>query len=348
MEALYIKIANYLKFLISENSKKQNFQLPSETQLQNKFNVSRVTVRQAFDSLKKENLIYAIKGKGYFSRGDILPEEDYELKTTIAFIMTTTTNILHEQIIKGVNDYCNQHNIHLLTYLTYNDALLEQQKIRDAMKIHADGFILLPCDNDTYSNELLKIVNKKPIVLVDRTLHGLNLTTVSSNHTELALNAVKYFHKKGLKDIAYISHQLDLSSSTVEREEGIKKGLLKYMGQLNNNNFVHDFIQKHNYYNFYLQYFSEHKNIQGVLTSSCNVHLLDALKKLNRKINKDVFLVSIDNPDTSNNPIYFPTIIQNGYKIGFTAAEYVYKMIREDLPNQKQTIHIPVKYKNWK
>lgn len=348
MEALYIKIANYLKFLIAENSKKQTFQLPSETQLQNKFNVSRVTVRQAFDSLKKENLIYAIKGKGYFSRGDILFEENYETKTTIAFIMTTPTNGLHSQIIKGVNDYCNLHNIHLLTYLTYNDAILEQQKIHDAMKMHADGFILLPCDNDTYSNELLKIVNKKPIVLVDRTLHGLNLTTVSSNHTELALNAVKYFHKKGLKDIAYISHQVDLSTSTIEREEGIKKGLLKYMGQLNNNNFVHDSVPEHNLYNFYLQYFLDHKNIQGILATPCNLHLLDALKKMNRKINKDIFLVSIDSIPYANTPSYLPTIIQNGYKIGHTAAEYVYKMIREDLPNKKQTIHIPVKYKNWK
>lgn len=214
--------------------------------------------------------------------------------------------------------------------------------------MHADGIVLLPCDNDTYSTELLKFINKKPIVLVDRALHGLNLTTVSSNHTELALNAVKYFHKKGLKDIAYICHQLDLSASTMEREEGIKKGMLKYMGQLNNNNFIHDDVPAHNLYNFYLQYFSEHKNIQGVLATPCNNALFEALKRLNRKVNRDIFLVSIDNDPYTNTNVIYPCIIQNGYKIGYTAAEYVYKMIREELPNEKQTIHIPVKYKNWK
>lgn len=134
----------------------------------------------------------------------------------------------------------------------------------------------------------------------------------------------------------------------MEREDGIKKGLLKYMDQVNNNNFIHDVILEHNLYDFYLQYFSNHKNIQGILGSPCNATLFEVLKKLNKKINKDIFLVSIDNDPNIHTNTYYPTIIQNGYKIGYSAAEYVYKMIREDLPNKKQTIHIPVKYKNWK
>jgi len=346
MKPLYAKIIDYLKYLIKDN--KGDCPLPSEMQLQQKYGVSRVTVRRALDTLKKENLIYSIKGKGYFVKKDGLIPENYDSKVTIAFIITTHLNSLYNQILQGVNDYCNQHNIHLLTYFSYNNALLEQQKIRDATKMHVDGLILLPCDNDTYSSELLKLINKKPIVLVDRSLQGLNLTTISSNHTEMALNAVKYFHKKGLKNISYISHQTDLSASTKEREEGIKEGLLKYMGQINNNNFIHENIPEHNLCEFYIQYFSKHKNIQGILATPCTPFLISALKTLNRKINQDIFLISIDNDPNMKHDVIYPTIIQNGYKIGWTASEHIYKMIMEDLPNKKDTIHIPIKYKNWK
>ena len=61
------------------------------------------------------------------------------------------------------------------------------------------------------------------------------------------------------------------------------------MGQVNNNNFIHDVILEHNLYDFYLQYFSNHKNIQGILGSPCNATLFEVLKKLNKKINKDLF-----------------------------------------------------------
>ena len=348
MEPLYSQVINYLKYLISENKLNKSFRIPSEAQLQQKCNVSRVTVRRALRELQEENLIYSLKGKGYYIKENIFNEDNYALKTTIAFIMTTPVNVLYNQILKGVNDYCNQHDIHLVVYFTYNNSSLEKQKIQDASRLHVNGIILLPCDSDIYSAELLKYINKKPIVLVDRTLYGLNLPTVSSNHAELATFAVKYLLKKGANDIVYIVHQTSLSSSTIERQESIKNAILKYTGSLNNSNFLHEDSQNNNLYEVYLQYFSQHPNTRGVIASPCNNQLFDALKKLNKTINKDIFLASIDNDPFTPTSIVVPSIIQNGHKIGFTAAEHIYKMIHENLPNTKQTIHIPVKYKNWK
>ena len=348
MQTIYEKIANYLRYLIEENKNNPNYRLPSEQQLQKKFSASRVSVRRAFKKLQDENLILSMKGKGHFINYDAGFDNSYEIKTTIAFIMTNPSNNFHQQILKGVNEYCNDNNIHLITYFSYNDPRLEQQKLIDAKNSHVDGIILFPCDNDVYSAELLKLINKKPIVLVDRYLKGLNLPCVSSKHQELAFNAVKYFYKKNLHDIVYICHQANLSSSTIDREEGIKNGLLKFMGQLNNNNFLHESAPPDKIYDLYLDYFSKNKHIKGVLATPCNEDLLRALETLKLKINRDIFMISIDESPESSAQTIYPSIIQNGFKIGYTAGEYVVKMLREYLPNTKQSIMIPVKYKNWR
>lgn len=347
MEAVYEKIANYLRYLIEENKNSPNYRLPSEQQLQKKFSASRVSVRRAFKKLQGENLIYSMKGKGHFINREAVFDNTYAIRTTIAFIMTKPSNHFHQQILNGINAYCNENNIHLITYFSYNDPKIEQQKLLDANNSHVDGIVLFPCDNDVYSNELLKLVNKKPIVLVDRYLKGLNLPCVSSNHFEIAFNAVKYFHKKNLHDVVYICHQSNLSSSTIDREEGIKKGMLKFMGQLNNNNFIHETVSRDKLYDLYLNYFTKNSHINGILSTSCNEELFQVFDTLNLKLNRDIFLISIDESPDSSSKILYPSIIQNGFKIGYTAGEYVIKMIREYLPNKKEFIHIPVKYKNW-
>ena len=47
---------------------KPNQVLPSESELCEKYQVSRITVRRAVDELVKENKLYKIKGKGCFVR----------------------------------------------------------------------------------------------------------------------------------------------------------------------------------------------------------------------------------------------------------------------------------------
>ncbi|MBU2972675.1 GntR family transcriptional regulator [Pseudoalteromonas sp. C2R02] len=63
---LYQKIRQYVLELISNNSTKPSTKLPSERTLQEKFQSTRITVREALFRLEAEGLIYSQKRKGWF------------------------------------------------------------------------------------------------------------------------------------------------------------------------------------------------------------------------------------------------------------------------------------------
>lgn len=63
-EPIYMKIEKYLKDLIDSGEIKQGELLPSENKLCEKFNVTRMTVRSAFNNLVKEGYISRKRGIG--------------------------------------------------------------------------------------------------------------------------------------------------------------------------------------------------------------------------------------------------------------------------------------------
>ena len=63
---LHKQISNWLREQIEEGSLKKNEKLPSENELSDTFEVSRVTVRRALQTLENEQLIYRCQGLGSF------------------------------------------------------------------------------------------------------------------------------------------------------------------------------------------------------------------------------------------------------------------------------------------
>lgn len=63
---LYIQVIRLIKQQIFSGSLKPGDVLPPESQICRNFNISRTTVRQAFDQLVEENLIIRRRGKGSF------------------------------------------------------------------------------------------------------------------------------------------------------------------------------------------------------------------------------------------------------------------------------------------
>lgn len=63
---LHKQISNWLKQEISSGELERNEKLPSENELSDKFDVSRVTVRRALQTLENEQLIYRCQGLGSF------------------------------------------------------------------------------------------------------------------------------------------------------------------------------------------------------------------------------------------------------------------------------------------
>ncbi len=71
---LYAQVKNYLQDEI-ENRMKPGDVIPSEPELEKRFNVSRITVRRALDELVSEGLIVRQQGRGTFVRKDPIAQE---------------------------------------------------------------------------------------------------------------------------------------------------------------------------------------------------------------------------------------------------------------------------------
>ncbi|CAG2158345.1 HTH-type transcriptional repressor NagR [Cupriavidus numazuensis] len=63
---LYIRIRDTLRAGILDGSHPPHSQMPSESELQDRFGVSRITIRQALSHLEREGLIFKRHGKGSF------------------------------------------------------------------------------------------------------------------------------------------------------------------------------------------------------------------------------------------------------------------------------------------
>ena len=64
--ALYVQIKEALRGEIVNGKLKPHDQLPSESELTERFSVSRITVRQALNDLQKDGLIFKLHGKGSY------------------------------------------------------------------------------------------------------------------------------------------------------------------------------------------------------------------------------------------------------------------------------------------
>src|SRR5690606_8968981 len=63
---LYFQLKEILRAQILDGSYPAESRMPSESELGEQFQVSRITVRQALGDLQKEGLIFKIHGKGTF------------------------------------------------------------------------------------------------------------------------------------------------------------------------------------------------------------------------------------------------------------------------------------------
>lgn len=62
----YYQLANILRKLIDEGEYHEHNAIPSERQLENRYNLSRPTIRQAINLLERQGYLYRIHGKGTF------------------------------------------------------------------------------------------------------------------------------------------------------------------------------------------------------------------------------------------------------------------------------------------
>ena len=223
MKPLYRIIMEELTSLINSGSYRPNEKLPSESELMNKYNTSRITVTRALRELELKGLIYKIKGKGSF----VSSRKSRDSKI-ISLVLPHKEGFFSggQQYIRSITSASNKKGYLCSVHYSEQSSAKERLILEDLERHEVSGVILYPIDNRNIDIISKLSIESFPITLLDRPLQELELPVVVSENREGAKSAVNYILENGHKNIAFIG-VLD-AESAVERYKGYCNALIDF------------------------------------------------------------------------------------------------------------------------
>ena len=349
MEKKIEMVKNYLYDIINKHKSETNFQLPSENALCLKFNVSRITVKNAIQKLMEENLVYRHQGKGTFisfeAKQKLYNEKKGDLKL-IGLVLPDLSSNFMLTIINGVDRFLSETHYRMVLYCTQFSQKKEIAALQELTKMGVSGILIYPVDQEIYSQELRRLVTSRfPLVFIDRTLPGLNAHSVMSNHTLDVKEATQHLLSLGHKNIGIISTIPDGTSTIIERLKG-------YTMALSANRIpIHGYYKLLDLENYDEQweskistFFRKNRSLSAVIIFNSDLcyKTLHVLDKLQKRIPDDISVVAYADDYSGMEkflPIPLTSIHQNTILLGKTAAKILIRNI-ESPDEFTQTIKI--------
>jgi GntR family transcriptional regulator, arabinose operon transcriptional repressor len=122
-----------------------NSMFMTENEAIERYKVSRITVRQAFNLLEEDGLIYRVQGKGCF----VAPHDARPTKS-VAFLGTCiVTNGVESVLLRAIEEYVDHHNYNMLICNTNNDFNRAERYLQRLIKTKIDAIIYAGILSDT-------------------------------------------------------------------------------------------------------------------------------------------------------------------------------------------------------
>lgn len=230
---MYAVVKEYILSKIKKGELFPEDRIPSERELMDLFQVSRITVRKAIDELAIEGYIYRLQGIGAFVQKPS-PKAQVVSSKLVGVFLTTASDVLSVGILRGLEEYLSVLGFHPVVQFSDNDENSEKEKLDRLIQLQVAGFIILPHLCSLSDQTLLDLVKqKKPLIFVDRTIEGLEYHSVQSDNQKGAYDITRHLlETHGYKKIAFVSWESTKVSSVRERLYGAKKACDEFGGNL--------------------------------------------------------------------------------------------------------------------
>ena len=220
---LYETIYNDLLDGIRNGTYPPGSRLPSEKELSEKYDVSRITSKKSLEMLADENLITRMPGRGSY----VLGEDDQkkmvqerkeiqqpgEQKHLVGVVMDAFGPVFGIEILLGIEFECRKRGYDMLLKCTYGDMEEENRAVRRMVELGVEGIILMCVQGENYNAEIMKLtIQGFPMVLVDRRLRGLPIPFVGTDNYQAAKELTDYLIEEGHKKICFLSQELSSAS----------------------------------------------------------------------------------------------------------------------------------------
>ncbi len=358
-QPLYLQIQNHFKSLITSGELAEGDKIPSEKELMEEFNVSRITVANALTQLAKDHWIYRIPGRGSYVQGKAegqtspfvsvrtdddrskavaIAEERANPRTAghrrmIAFLIPSMEDYFALRLIQGINSIIDESRFYLAIVLTNHSKEREKEAIVELIQKGAAGFIIFPIDAETYNEEILALkIRDFPFVLIDRYLPGVETNFVCSDSRKGSQLAVSHLWELGHRDIAICSDS-PLPTITVEERISGYMDALKQKGAMINpalilTEFSVDYKSLDDDHALYRYIKNGFATAFITLNAKLGLRIASIARKLKMNVPGDISILTFDDPSSGiDDQGVFTHVAQSEEEIGNRAAQILIDLL---------------------
>jgi GntR family transcriptional regulator, arabinose operon transcriptional repressor len=347
---LYEIIFNDLLDQIKTGKLTTHDRVPSEKELANHYQVSRITSKKSLDKLALLGVIERIRGKGSYvaktlpdlsefeqSAGRNLNSEPLKRKGVLGLIVPDFFSDSYGRVmLRSIERRCSEYNYNLIIKLSYGIQEEEDLAISSLIQQGVMGLIIYPVNGEHYTEGILRLVlDKFPLVLIDRYLKGISACAVYTDNKEASQKLTNYLLDRGHQHIAFISPPEEYTSSIEERIQGFTSSYLQRGLAVNSDYLITELFSTLPSFNqsnesiedqLKLKEFIQN-NPQVTAYIACEyeiaVVLTHVLKSLGKVIPDDCSITCFDHPLIPYNDFVFTHIKQNEELMGTQAVNCI-------------------------
>lgn len=230
MKPKYQIIIDDIKSHILSGTYKAGEQIPTESALQDLYQVSRQTVRKALLELANEGYLRSEKGSGtYVSNQYRARANGKSANKTIGVITTYISDYIFPSIIRGIEGRLNEDNYSLLLASTNNDVMQEKKALEMMLAYGVDGLIVEPTRSNLYNPNIPYYLSfqeqEVPLVMINAYYEELDVPYFCIDDVQSSYLATRQLIAKGHTRIGIIAKMDDLQGKLR------MKGFIKALGE---------------------------------------------------------------------------------------------------------------------
>lgn len=343
---LYRAIYNDLIQKINTGFYKKGDKLPSEKELADEYNVSRITSKKALEMLADEGLIIRVPGRGSFVKDDETDDKDSKPSnnkyTLVGVILPDFSEAYGTGLLSGIEKQASEENCFIVVKRSYGRQDVEEEIIDSMIQFGVDGIIIMPVHGELYNRKLLQLTLEGfPIVSVDRCLSGIHVSFVGTDNVIASEKAIDYLFSLGHTNIAIMCPPYKNTSTIEERIEGYIKSYAKHGVSLDESiwltNLTSTIPSKNTEENRkkdiekIVDFLQKNPHVTCIYALEYNIALIamKAAKMIGKSIPQDLSILCFDSPYNYADEYVFTFVRQKEAEMGKTALKLVLKQMKE-------------------
>ena len=347
---LYQQIQDYIRDIIAVEEMETGDRIPTEKELMERFQVSKITVANALTGLANEQIITRVPGKGSFvadkglklrAPSSSAPSQgkDGGERTAhtgmIGLVMPSIDDYFAIRLVEGIRCTLDEEGYRSMIMLTGSKLEKEKEAIKELKALGAEGLLIFPVDEEKYNEEILSMkLGDFPFVLMDRHLPGVETHFIASDGRQGVRLAVEHLWELGHREIAICSDSPLLTVTVQERIEGYIAALKDKGALINPAHMITGFERAES-----LKEAEGHPLFRYIrnrmatayisLNGRLGVHIYQMARQAGLDVPGDVSIVSFDDPTSIVEEFsIFTHINQFEREMGVKAARKLLEVIR--------------------